>query len=45
MTPFHALYGYDALTFADIIFGDSQAPKAKDWVQVSQDILKDLKNN
>lgn len=30
MTPFHALYGYDALYFADIVFGDSRAPKAKD---------------
>jgi len=45
MTPFRALCGYDALTFADVIFGDSQAPKAKDWVQESQDILKALKDN
>jgi len=35
MTPFHALYGYDALSFADIAFGDIRAPKAKDWVQES----------
>ena len=26
-------------------FGDSRAPKAKDWVQDSQDILKVLKEN
>jgi len=45
MPPFRALYGYDALSFVDIIFGDSQAPKAKDWIQESQDILKALKNN
>lgn len=32
MTPFHTLYGYDALTFVDVIFKDSRAPKAKDWV-------------
>ena len=30
MSPFRALYGYDANTFADLIFGDSRAPKAKD---------------
>ena len=33
MSPFRALYGYDALTFDDMIFGDSRAPKAKDWVE------------
>ena len=26
-------------------FGDSRAPKAKDWIQDSQDILKVLKEN
>lgn len=41
MTPFRALYGYDALSFADVVFGDSGAPKAKDWIQESQHILKD----
>lgn len=45
MTPFHALYGYDALSFAHIVFGDSRAPKAKDWIVESQDILKVLKDN
>ena len=45
MSPFRALYGYDASTFADLIFGNSQAPKAKDWIQESQDILKVLKDN
>ena len=45
MTPFKALYGYEALNFADLVFGDSRAPKAKDWVQDSQDILKVLKEN
>ena len=33
MTPFKALYGYEALNFADLVFGDSRATKAKDWVQ------------
>ena len=43
MTPFKALYGYEALSFADLDFGDSIAPKAKDWIQDSQDILKVLR--
>ena len=45
MTPFKAMYGYEALSFADLIFGESRAPKEKDWVQDSQDILKVLKKN
>jgi hypothetical protein len=28
-----------------LAFGDSRAPKAKDWIQESQDILKALKDN
>ena len=32
MSPFRALYGYDALTFVDLVFGESRAPKAKDWI-------------
>lgn len=45
MTPFKALHGYEALNFADLVFGDCRAPKAKDWIQDSQDILKILKEN
>jgi len=45
MTPFRALYGYDALYFTDIVFGESWAQKAKDWILESQDILKALKDN
>jgi hypothetical protein len=45
MTPFRALYGYDAPSFVDLEFGDNRAPKAKDWIQESQDILKALKDN
>ena len=40
MTPFKALYGYEALSFVNLAFEDSRAPKAKYWVQDSQDILK-----
>jgi hypothetical protein len=45
MTPFRALYGYDAPTLIDWVFGDSQAPKPKDWIIESQEILKVLKEN
>ena len=45
MTPFRALYGYDASIFADRIFGDNRAPKAKEWIQEGQDILKILREN
>ena len=45
MTPFKALYGYEALNFANLAFGDNRASKAKDWVQDSQYILKVLEEN
>jgi hypothetical protein len=32
MTPFRELYGYDAPTLIGLAFGDSQAPKAKEWM-------------
>ena len=45
MSPFRALYGYDAPSFVEMAFGESRAPKAKDWIQESQDILKAFKDN
>ena len=36
MPPFRELYGFDALTFFEMIFGDSISPKAKYWVEESQ---------
>lgn len=45
MSPFHALYGYDAMTFMDLALGDSRAPLAQDWLQENQEILKSLKEN
>jgi hypothetical protein len=45
MIPFIALYGYDATSFVDLEFGESRAPKAKDWLQESHDILRVLKEN
>jgi hypothetical protein len=32
VTPFRELYGYDAPTLIDLAFGDSRAPKAKEWM-------------
>ena len=45
MFPFYALYGYHCLYFADVMFGASKAPRAKIWIQESQDILRALKDN
>ena len=45
MYHFKVLYGYDVSTFIDHIFGDSRAPKAKDWIEESQEILKVLRDN
>jgi hypothetical protein len=45
MTPFQALYGYDAPTLVDLVFKERRAHKAKDWIIESQDILKLLKEN
>jgi hypothetical protein len=45
MTPFRALYGYDAPTLVDLVFGERRDPKAKDWIIESQEILKLLKEN
>eukprot|EP00253_Pinus_taeda_P032300 PITA_32300 len=45
MSPFYALYGYHPLSFADVMFGDSRAPRAKIWIKESQDILRALMDN
>ena len=45
MSPFKSLFGYDASTFIDHIFGDSRATKDKDWIEESQQILKVFKDN
>ena len=45
MAPFKALYGYEALNFADLAFGDKRAPKENDWVQENQDIFRVVKEN
>ena len=45
MSPFKELYGYEELTFVEMIFGDSIAPKAKYWVEEIEEFLKPLKDN
>jgi hypothetical protein len=45
MSPFKALYNYDPLSFVEIAFGDNRSPMVQDWVQESQDILKELKDH
>ena len=45
MTPFRALYNYDPISFVEIAFGDSRAPMVQDWIQQSQDILRELKDH
>jgi len=45
MTPFKALYGYDAPSLTDMLIVDNKVPKAKDFIQQHHDILKSLKEN
>jgi hypothetical protein len=45
MSPFRALYGYDAPSFVETVFGDSKVPGPKDWVEESQRILWAVKEN
>jgi hypothetical protein len=45
LTPFRALYEYDAPTLIELVFGESRAPKDKDWITESREILKFLKEN
>jgi hypothetical protein len=45
MSPFRALYGYDAPSFVETVFGDSRVPGAKDCVEESQRILRTVKEN
>ena len=45
MSPFYALYGYHPLSFVDVMFGDSKAPRARIWIQESHGILRALKDN
>jgi hypothetical protein len=39
MSSFRELYGYDAPSFVETVFGDSRVLGGKDWVEESQRIL------
>ncbi|XP_059071493.1 uncharacterized protein LOC131062988 [Cryptomeria japonica] len=45
MSPFQALYGYEATSFGELITQESKVPRAQDFVQQSMDIMKTLKEN
>jgi hypothetical protein len=45
MSPFRALYGYDAPSFIETVFEDNRVPGAKDWVEESQRILQSVREN
>ena len=45
MPPLHALYGYDALSFVDLVLLDRRVPTTSDFVRQSQDIIRSLKDN
>ena len=45
MVLFKTLYRHEPLSFIDTVLGNSRAPRAKDWFQEGQDILRSLKEN
>lgn len=45
MTPYRALYGYDAPSFLDLLLSDSRVPSANDLLQENQDIMRALREN
>lgn len=45
MTPFMALYGYDAPSFLDLLFSNSRVPGARDLLQENWVIMRSLKEN
>jgi hypothetical protein len=45
MSPFRALYGYNAPSFMETVFGDSGVLGGKYWVEESQRILWAVKED
>ena len=45
LQPHEKIYSIYALKFSDMVLGDTRAPKAKYWVEESQEILNLLKDN
>ena len=45
MPPFYALYGYDYLSFVDLILLHRNVPTTNDFIKQNQDIINSLKDN
>jgi hypothetical protein len=45
MSTFRELYRYDAPSFVETLFSDSRVPRAKYWVEESQRILQEVREN
>lgn len=45
MTPFRALYGYDAPSFLDLLLSDCRVPSVGELLQENQDIMSALREN
>ena len=45
MTPFMALYGYEAPTFLDLLMSDSRVPSDGNMLQENQDIMRAFREN
>ena len=45
MSPFKALYGYEAATFGSLTIMESKVPSAQELIQRNIDIIKELKDN
>ena len=45
MSPFRALYGYDALFFVDLALSDNKAPLEQAWLHENQDIMSSLRES
>ena len=45
MTPFRALYGYNALSFIDLLTSDVGVPHARDFLQERKYIIDSLRDN
>ena len=45
MSPFKALYGYEATTFGSLTIMESKVPSAQELIQRNIDIIKELRDN
>ena len=45
MSPFKALYGYEATTLGSLTIMESKVPSAQEFIQRNIDIIKELRDN